>query len=156
MTIELHVDASGGKKLVGLGAAVLVDGKKIFSLGTAAKPGRTTTEAEFLAIFWGFEVLYALINSGMVKVGEGLLLHTDSKAVTDCIYKINKTRSVTARRLAKKIVKEADKMVKENTIQFVRFTLIKSSMNQANHAARSSRHRWINRTKSEPRNSGAC
>lgn len=155
MTIELHVDASGGKKLVGLGAAVLIDGKKIFSLGTAAKPGRTTTEAEFLAVFWGFEVLYALINSGMVKPGEGLLLHTDSKAVTDCIYRINKTRSVTSRRLAKKIVKEADKMAKENTIKFIRFTLVKSSMNQANYVARSSRHRWIGRTRSEPRNSGA-
>lgn len=154
MTIELHVDASGGKKLVGLGAAVLIDGKNIFSLGTAAKPGRTTTEAEFLAVFWGFEVIHALINSNIIKKGEGLLLHTDSKSVTDCIYKINKTRSVTSRRLARKIVKEADRMVKDKVIKFVRFTLVKSSMNQANNAARNSRHRWINRTKSEPKSSG--
>jgi ribonuclease HI len=155
MTIDLYVDASGGKKLVGLGAAVLIDGKKIFSLGTAAKPGRTTTEAEFLAVFWGFEVLHALVSSGMVKKGEGLLLHTDSKSVIDCIHKINKTRSVTSRRLAKKIIKEADKMVKDKLIKFIRFTLVKTSMNQANDAARSSRHRWINRTKSEPKSSGA-
>jgi ribonuclease HI len=153
--IEIHVDAAGGKKLVGLGAVVLVDGKFLFGLGTAAKPGRTIVEAEFLAVFWGFEVLHSLIDGCMAKKGEGLLIHTDSKSVTDCIYSINKTRSVTSRRLAKKIIKEADEMVKDRTIKFVRFTLVKSSVNQADKVAKSSRHRWINRTKSEPKNSGA-
>jgi ribonuclease HI len=137
--IELHVDAAGGKKLVGLGAAVLVDGKKIFSLGTAAKPGRTTVEAEFLAVFWGFELICSMIENGILKKGQGLLIHTDSKSVADCIYSINKTRSQRSRSLAKRIIKEADKMTKTGIVRFFRFTLVKGSENQADNVAKSSR-----------------
>jgi len=153
--IEVHIDASGGKRTIGLGAVVLVDGKEVIRLGTAAKPGRTTTEAEFLAVFWGIDLITALMESGVLTKGDGVLFHTDSTSVIDSIYSINKTRSKTSKRLAKRIITELDDMRKTENIKFFRFTLVKGALNKSDTVSKRSRHRWTNRTKLERKSSGA-
>jgi len=153
--IEVHIDTSGGKRLIGLGAVVLNDGKEVIRLGTAAKPGRTTTEAEFLAVFWGIDLITSLMRSGVLEKGDGILFHTDSTSVIDSLYEINKTRSKTSKRLAKRILTELDDMRKTGSIKFFRFTLVKGAMNKADTVSKGSRHRWINRTKLERKSSGA-
>lgn len=153
--IEVYIDASGGKRIIGLGAVVLVDGREVSRLGTAAKPGRTTTEAEFLAVFWGIDLITSLMESRVLEKGDGVLFHTDSTSVIDSIYEINKTRSKTSKRLAKRILTELDDMRKTESIKFFRFTLVKGALNKADTVSKKSRHRWTNRIKLERKSSGA-
>ena len=148
--IAIYTDSSGGRKIVGLGAVVVIGGSE-FPMGTVLRPGCKTTEAEALALMYGLDLFRAIAPTQKLDPKNTFIVfNSDCSSIVNAINGVVTVRG-TARSFVKNFIEE---MIDAVGKEFSGWTInhIPRNLNKADRVAKRSRSLWMRRFR--PKSSG--
>lgn len=141
--VSIFTDSSGGRKIAGLGAVVVIGGSE-FQMGTVLRPGCKTTEAEILALMHGLDFFRSVVKSKKISIHDLFITFLcDCSSVVNAVNGVATLRG-TGRSLVKNFIEELVEAVGK---EFSGWSIkhISRNINKADLVAKRSRSLWMRR-----------